>query len=198
MQIIEQDFNFKEGLIPYKIEEIIGIALHHMKHSTADAQEVNKWHKNKGWFGIGYNWFIQKDGKIIKCRGFNRSAAVENYNKTTISIGFQGNYNFDQMPNAQFKAGVKLIQWLRSQLPNLKVIHGHKYWNNTACPGKNFLLEKMVEEGWKDTKITDVRTALDIMHEKFDIDVNYWKGASNYVGYLPELFIKIANKLKEE
>ena len=31
--------------------------------SNHTAEMVDAWHKAKGWDGIGYNWFIEKDGK---------------------------------------------------------------------------------------------------------------------------------------
>ena len=42
------------------------------------------------------------------------------------------------MPPAQYKAGVELIKWIMGQIPSIKIVHGHKCWNNTDCPGKYF------------------------------------------------------------
>ncbi len=33
-------------------------------HHTA--KDVDAWHKAKGWDGIGYNWYIEKNGKLVK------------------------------------------------------------------------------------------------------------------------------------
>ena len=38
-----------------KTDEII---LHHAEASHASVEEVNRWHLERGWTGIGYNFYI--------------------------------------------------------------------------------------------------------------------------------------------
>ncbi len=158
MEIIKPKWNWRypPETDPLYKENIIGIALHHMDHPTADIWEVERWHlerDNGTWKGFGYNWWVGFDGKVYEGRGWNQGAGVANMNHKVISVGFQGAYHpregaFNKvMPEAQYKAGVELIAWLVSQLPNKNVIiDGHKRWNNTECPGQYFPLQQMVRD----------------------------------------------------
>ena len=151
INIVETDLIWNGNLEPLNKGSIDSIALHHMAHPTWDFLDVHRAHQNQGWAGIGYNWWVAYDGTIYKGRGFNKGAGVGGHNSHIISIGFQGDYhNYKkEMPKEQYEAGVKLIRWLKPQLPNLKRIDGHKYWNATACPGQYFPLTRMIEDGWK-------------------------------------------------
>lgn len=123
------------------------LALHHMDHPTAGIDEVTGWHMDdNGWDWIGYGYWIGFDGTIYECRGYKYlNAAVKGNNNHIISIGFQGNYsNNVQMPQAQFDSGVWLTRQLKTTLPNIRVIDGHKHWTDTTCPGEHFPLVDMI------------------------------------------------------
>lgn len=151
INIVETNLIWNGELEPLNKSNIDSIALHHMAHPTWNFLDVHRAHQNKGWIGIGYNWWVAYDGTIYEGRGFNKGAGVGGHNSHIISIGFQGDYSTKkEMPKEQYEAGIKLIRWLRTQLPNLKKIDGHKYWNNTLCPGQYFPLKQMIEAGWED------------------------------------------------
>lgn len=145
MNILKPLINWKGQLTPLNKNGIEGIALHHMAHPSWTFEEVHRGHLNRGWIGIGYNFWVGFDGKVYEGRGFNMGAGVKGENHTILSIGFQGNFEIQTMPEAQFNAGVELIKWLQTQLPKARIIHGHKYWATTACPGKNFPLLEMIK-----------------------------------------------------
>ena len=44
------------------------IALHHAEASTCTAAQVDEWQKSNGWSGIGYHFFVRKDGSIYRGR----------------------------------------------------------------------------------------------------------------------------------
>ena len=54
-----------------KTDEII---LHHAEASRASVEEVNRWHLERGWTGIGYHFYIRKDGKVTEAARNGRSA----------------------------------------------------------------------------------------------------------------------------
>ena len=66
MQIIETNLptngSFKRR---NSTDEII---LHHAEASRASVEEVNRWHLERGWTGIGYHFYIRKDGKVYRGR----------------------------------------------------------------------------------------------------------------------------------
>jgi len=150
MNIIKPSLRWKDGKSgPTPIiskSQIDGISLHHMAHPTWTFQEVHNYHRDShGWQGIAYGWWIAFDGTVYEGRGFAQNAGTKDMGKRLLDIGFQGDYDKSAvMPDAQFNAGVDLINWLKPQLPNLRTIHGHRHWTATACPGKHFPLVEMV------------------------------------------------------
>ncbi len=148
MQILKPNLQWRGALTPLILSMVDGIALHHMDHPTADLWIVDGWHKGNGWLGIGYNYFVDFQGNLYECRGLNEGAGVLGHNNHLINIGFQGDYNrVDKaMPEAQFRAGVELIKYLKGIIPSVKTVAGHKTWNNTTCPGQYFPLTQMVNK----------------------------------------------------
>lgn len=140
-------------LTPLNLSKVDSIALHHMEHPTATFRDVERWHvEDNEWRAIGYNFWIGFDGKIYVGRGFNVGAGVGNNNSHVISIGFQGAYHEtgNEMPEAQYEAGVKLIKWLKLRVDAITTIGGHGSWNSTSCPGDSFPLEEMADESGLD------------------------------------------------
>lgn len=144
MNIIKPDIKWNGALSPMKA--IDSIALHHMAHSTAGIQDIHKWHLDRGWKGFGYNYWVDKKGNVYEGRGLNEGAGVLGENSHVLSIGFQGDYDSvdKAMPTAQFNAGVWICRKLIVDIPAIRTVHGHKYWNSTSCPGKYFPLTEMV------------------------------------------------------
>ena len=143
MFIVKPDLYWSGKLEPLDKSKIDGIALHHMAHPTWKFEDIHNYHqKTNGWIGIGYNWWVAKDGTIYQGRGFNKGAGVGGHNSHLISIGFQGDYQKEEkMPKEQYEAGVELIKWLCSILPNVTTIDGHKHWNKTSCPRNIFSIK---------------------------------------------------------
>jgi N-acetylmuramoyl-L-alanine amidase len=136
---------------PLKLSSVDGIAIHHMAHPSWNFYDVHNFHRDsREWFGVGYNYWIGFDGKIYEGRGLSQGAGVKSHNDHLINIGFQGNYQLGsvnyqtEMPDSQFNAGVDLINWLQAKIPTIRTIHGHKYWQSTACPGNYFPLVEMI------------------------------------------------------
>ena len=144
LKIEKLNIEWNGTLKPLNKDNFDGIALHHMVHSTAGPYDVDQWHKSNGWAGFGYGFWVAKDGTVYEGRGFNQNAGVDNENHHVLSVGFQGDYeNIDkEIPPEQYNASVELLKYLLKELPNVKVIDGHKYWNNTTCPGRYFPLKK--------------------------------------------------------
>ncbi|MDL2273965.1 N-acetylmuramoyl-L-alanine amidase [Oscillospiraceae bacterium OttesenSCG-928-G22] len=135
-------------LSPLDLSRVDAIALHHMAHPTASIHDVHGWHLAQDWVGIGYNYFVGLDGIVYEGRGLHRGAGVKDQNHHIISVGFQGDFQTKQvgMNDAQFAAGVAVIRWLRETIPGIKTVGGHKDFGATACPGRYFPLERMIEE----------------------------------------------------
>lgn len=144
--------NFRSKLTPLKKVDMI--ILHHMAHKSADIQAVHNYHRSRTyisssgktgyWSGIGYNYFITFDGIIYEARGLHVGAHTYGY--ISIGIGFQGDFQQQQIPDAQLIAGAALCSKLmQDHSLTEKDIKKHKDLAASSCPGKNFRLKDLLQ-----------------------------------------------------
>lgn len=122
------------------------IILHHAAASEASAEDIHRVHLGNGWIGIGYSYYVRKDGTIYRGRPEDCIGAhTYDYNDISIGVCFEGNFETDTMSGAQYNAGVALLRDILSRYPDL-LIRGHRDFDATACPGSNFPMEPMKED----------------------------------------------------
>lgn len=157
MNIINVELKFKGNLA--KRKNTTRLFVHHAVAIT-DVATIHKWHQGRGWAGIGYNYYIRKDGSVYQGRGWEFVGAhCAGNNSNSIGICFEGNYEVEKdMPEAQYKAGVELIKMTLAKYPTITEVCGHKKYGATACPGQYFPLTKMVADakGSKDNVGNDI------------------------------------------
>ena len=141
MTINDANLVFK-GLSPNggKQKQIDSIVLHH-RAGNGDVLSIHIQHQKQGWWGIGYHYYIRKDGSIWKGRDEHwvgsHAGSLNDYNKHSIGICFEGNFETENMTDEQVKSGRELIADIKSRY-SIKQVLGHKDIAATACPGKNF------------------------------------------------------------
>ena len=114
------------------------IILHHAEASHASVEDINQWHLERGWAGIGYNYYVRKDGTIWRGRPeWAVGAHAKGHNDKSIGICCEGAYMTETMPAAQLAALNDLIRDIMSRWGKLKLLR-HKDVNETDCPGVNF------------------------------------------------------------
>lgn len=139
--IIEPDYAWNGKLVPRTRTDYI--VLHHAAGNISPSS-LHAYHASLGWAGIGYNYYIRKDGTVYRGRPENAAGAhTVGYNDKSIGICFEGNFQNEVMPGVQFLAGVKLIKDIlsRHNVP----IKKHGDLDNTACPGRNFPFGEFIE-----------------------------------------------------
>lgn len=139
--IIENKLTFGSMSSRSKTTEII---VHHAEWSTCTVEQIHNLHKNtNGWAGIGYHFFIRKDGKIYRGRPIDKVGAYcSGHNSNTIGICFEGALNKETPTDAQYNSCKQLISDLKKKYPTIKSVVRHKDRMSTDCPGKNFELSK--------------------------------------------------------
>ena len=142
MNIIETSWNWNGTLSTRAYTDYI--ALHHAECSVCSAADVHSWHKNNGWCGIGYHFFVRKNGEIYRGRPLNTVGShVLGMNNRSIGICAEGAYMKETMPYAQKLAIAQLLDYLKTNYyPNAKIV-GHREIGDSDCPGKNFPLEEL-------------------------------------------------------
>ena len=144
LQIIEPDYVWNGALQARTQTKYI--ILHHAAASGLTAQDIHIYHRDtNGWVGIGYNYYVRKDGSVYRGRPENCVGAhTYGYNDVSIGVCFEGNFETDTMGEAQYLAGIALLRDILSRYPGLE-IKRHKDFDATACPGANFPYLSMKE-----------------------------------------------------
>lgn len=119
------------------------IILHHAEASQCTVQDIHAWHLANGWAGIGYHYFVRKDGSIYTGRPENAIGShCLHYNAHSIGICAEGEYMKEQMPVVQKQALIELGAYIKNKY-GIKIVGGHKEYYQTDCPGINYPLEEI-------------------------------------------------------
>ena len=101
---------------------------------------IRKWHTDKGWRDIGYNYVIELDGSIRKGRSKQISGAhTRGYNSTSIGICYVGGMTKDMSAPKDTRTCLQK-ESLRDLLIHLSIkypdatLHGHNEFAAKACP----------------------------------------------------------------
>ena len=139
MEIRECSWSWRTPLV--RRSETTRIILHHAAAASCTAEDVHRWHLAHGWSGIGYHYFVSKDGEITRGRPlWAVGAHAESCNWRSVGVCFEGDYQAEtEMPAAQLQAGRELVQYLKAKLGVDRVV-GHRdvAVAGTSCPGQYF------------------------------------------------------------
>ena len=148
------NLKFNEELIcrdDYATEYII---LHHSEVlSRHTIEDVHKWHFKRGMAGVGYHYFIDKDGEIFEGRPhWAKGAHASGYNDKSVGVCFEGDFNKEQMSEKQENAAVMLLSILSLAYEDATVT-GYRQLSDKKSPGKFFPLKSMLNKvdnckGW--------------------------------------------------
>ena len=142
MKIIDKGLQFNSNHSSMK--KVEGIGLHHSGVTVLQSVEViHNYHKSKGRAGIGYHYYVRKDGSIYRGRPENMAGAhCTGINSISIGICAEGNFSEETMSNVQKQALIELVKDIKSRY-DIKWIKGHREITSTSCPGDNFPLEEI-------------------------------------------------------
>ena len=111
-------------------------------HSASDGpstteRDIDRWHKDRGWKGTGYNYVIEWDGKIVPARPEGTvTCGAKGYNHGYIHICVVGNTMDIPWSHEQIEALELLLDHLidKYDLTRDHVV-GHRQFAATLCPG---------------------------------------------------------------
>ena len=117
-----------------------GIVIHHSGSNYDNFKSIDSYHRGKGWDMCGYNYVIEKDGKVFEGRPLIRDGAhalnpKPSRNSTHIGICLTGDENFSLR---QHMAILKLCKKLAKEY-SIKSIERH----HEECPGTNVDVENL-------------------------------------------------------
>lgn len=143
MKIIDTSWKWSGALSGRESTEYI--ALHHAAAKKCSAKQVDEWHKNNGWSGIGYHFFVRKDGSIYRGRPlWAVGAHVSGKNESSVGICVEGDYSEEKtMPRAQMLSVAELLSYIKAfHYPNAQIVR-HKDIGASDCPGRYYPFEKI-------------------------------------------------------
>lgn len=150
LELIDLDYNWNEDLIfnnePNKI------IYHHCARSYWSPEGINDYHKERGWKGIGYNFYVRKDGKIYLGRPENAEGAhTKGENSNSIGICLEGNFEEESLSKEQWESLINLSTYITLKYDIYKIV-GHRDVYDTLCPGENFPMNEIKNEVIKNIK----------------------------------------------
>lgn len=127
------------------VRRITRIAVHHTASPTrTTAAEVDRWHRARGWSGIGYHALIRETALGAWCvergRPEDRAGAhVAGHNADSLGVAVAGDWSAGPPPTpALALLGVVCADWCRRYglRPEAILGHGEHTGASTACPGQ--------------------------------------------------------------
>ena len=105
------------------------------------AKEIDRWHRERGWLKIGYNFVIKRDGTREEGRGIMEIPAhAKGYNHKSIGVCLIGGVTEDDIKVAennftqeQWAELDVLMRELTDMFPKTTII-GHNEISNKDCP----------------------------------------------------------------
>lgn len=160
-----------------KTDEVI---LHHAEASSATVWDINQWHLDNGWVGIGYHYYIRKDGSIYRGRPeWAVGAHATGHNDRSIGICCEGAYMTETMPAAQLASLKALLRDIMGRYGTL-ALKRHRDVNSTSCPGDNFPWAEAQNYMKEDDEVTQAEFEamygkVNPLYKTIDDVPDYWK-----------------------
>lgn len=119
----------------------------HARGQGLQRGSIDRWHRARGFDGIGYHYVVCRDGSVHKGRDVaKRGAHCKGHNAGCIGVCYvggmtaDGKTSKDTRTEAQRAALRALVERLRREHPGASV-HGHNEYSSKACPCFNVQTE---------------------------------------------------------
>ncbi len=153
MTVIERQLRFNSNHAD-RLGAPTGIVLHHAA-ANGSVEDIHAYHKHQnGWAGIGYHFYVRKDGTVYRGRPETWLGAHTTGHNDKLGICAEGNFDEETMPAVQQKAIVALLRHLFAKYGEMTV-YAHHGLDATACPGKQYPLAVIIEAAKADVPQTN-------------------------------------------
>ena len=119
-------------------------------------EEINRWHRSKGWLSCGYHRIIRQDGNVEQGREDNEVGAhCRGRNHDSISICMVGGVKEDNIKEwednydeSQWTALKETITELHKKYPEAEIYGHYKFSDTKKCPSFDVEEWKKIELDW--------------------------------------------------
>lgn len=122
-----------------RIDEIIVHCTATPQGMAVSVSDIDRWHRQRGFAGIGYHFVVYLDGTVHTGRPIDRAGAhCKGHNAHSIGVCYVGGLDVQgcsmdtRTPQQKIALHVLMVA-LKTQYPNAKV-YGHRRFANKACP----------------------------------------------------------------
>ena len=145
MKLIKSNLQFKanklQKLVPNKV---LLVVLHH-RAGNGDIESIHTQHLKNGWAGIGYHFYIRKDGTVYEGRPIAYVGShCKGNNSCSIGVCLEGDFRKEVPTLEQLKAVKEVYEMVRKTYRNIYKMVNHRDLFKTSCPCVD--LVKLVSE----------------------------------------------------
>ena len=103
-------------------------------------KKIDDYHRSKGWKGIGYHFWVNRQGEVFTGRRLEEAGAhVVGHNKYSIGICYEGGLNSagvaaDTRTPEQVRALRELVEWMHAYFPKAVIVGHHNLNPLKDCP----------------------------------------------------------------
>ena len=105
-----------------------------------DIKDIDAYHKSKGWKGVGYHFYVRRDGTVETGRRLEDVGAhVVGHNKYSIGICYEGGLDSageaaDTRTPEQVRELRKLVERMHAYFPRAVIVGHHDLNPTKPCP----------------------------------------------------------------
>lgn len=185
IKIIEEKLEFFPK--PRLRRETSILVLHHSA-GEGSVKAVHNYHRGFGWSGIGYHFYVRRDGSVYRGRAEDSigSHTGGGYNSFSIAVCAEGNFEREKMGKVQAESLRELCAYLKARYPGI-VIKLHRELDCTVCPGQNFPKDFILGKSQSirpKSKDIEIKTPLDDRRRKikaFQLWINRQEGTDKLI-----------------
>ena len=107
---------------------------------ASPAEAIDRWHRQRGWQGIGYHYVVRRSGQIERGRPEEAVGAhCQGHNRHSIGICYEGGLDIRGQPadtrtREQRAAMHALLRELKQTYPQALIVGHHTLDPRKACP----------------------------------------------------------------
>lgn len=139
IDVINKSFKASNGPIKKRtLQQINTVMIHHagVNRMSFEALKISHLQHDHKWPSIGYHYYIEKSGAILKCNEiYSVTNGCLNYNTQCIHVCFEGNYEYDNFDHNFNDIMLLLLSDFGNKV-HIKYFIPHSDKRETLCCGK--------------------------------------------------------------